>query len=102
MPFKIRLTEEAVAQLMQDVARDYYRRHDEKMFGSDETIYVIEYSDIAGSGIDYITTKEWNALDRWEMITKIERFNPILLTYSEYTNGVRKVIDRWNSQNGKN
>lgn len=101
MPFKIRLTEEAVAQLMQDVARDYYRRHDEKMFGSDETIYVIEYSDIAGSGIDYITTNEWNALDRWEMITKTERFTPILLTYSEYTNGVRKVIDRWNSQNGK-
>ena len=94
MPFKVRLTEDDVAQLMQDVARDYYRRHDEKMFGADETIYVIEYSDIAGEGIDYITTKEWNALERWEMITKTERFNPILLTYSKYTNGVRKVIER--------
>ena len=102
VPFKIRITEEDIAQLMQDVTRDYYRRHDEKIFGSDETIYVIEYSDIAGEGIDYITTKEWNALERWEMITKIERFNPILLTYSEYHNGIRKVIDRWDSQNGKN
>lgn len=102
IPFKIRIAEDDTAQLIQDITRDYYRRHDEKMFGNDETIYVIEYSDIAGSGIDYITTKEWNALDRWEMITKTERFNPILLTYSEYTNGVRKVIDIWNSQNGKN
>jgi hypothetical protein len=101
VPFKIRITEEDIAQLMQDVTRDYYRRHDEKMFGNDETIYVIEYSDIAGSGIDYITTKKWNAVDRWEMITKIERFNPILLTYSEYHNGIRKVIDRWDSQKGK-
>lgn len=101
MPFQIKLTEGDATDLLHDIAIDYYRRHDEKMFGSDETIYVIEYCDIAGSGIDYITTKEWNALDRWNMITQTERFTPILLTYSEYHNGVRKVMDRWDSEKGK-
>jgi len=101
VPFKIRITEEDIAQLIQDVTRDYYRRHDEKIFGSDETIYVIEYSDIAGSGIEYVTTKEHEAIARWKEITEAYSSNPIWFSYSEYTNGVRKTLYMYSSQNSK-
>ena len=101
VPSKIQLTEDATIQLIEDIEKDYYNRHNCKPLDTDEIIYVIEYEDITGSGIDCITTKEHEAIDRWEAITTNQP-NIIRFTYSEYTYGIRKVINRYDSQNGKN
>jgi hypothetical protein len=101
MPFKIRLTEDATIQLIEDIEKDYYNRHNCKPLDTDEIIYVIEYEDITGSGIDCITTKEHEAITRWKAITT-NQHNLIRFTYSEYTYGIRKVVDRYDSQKGKN
>lgn len=61
-----------------------------KLPDENEYIYVIEYVDIAGRGIDAITTKEREANERWNILTTTERTNPIRLIYTEYVNGVRK------------
>jgi hypothetical protein len=100
MPFKIRLTEDATIQLIEDIEKDYYNRHNCKPLDTDEIIYVIEYEDITGSGIDCITTKEHEAITRWKAITT-NQHNLIRFTYSEYTYGIRKVVDRYDSQKGK-
>lgn len=96
-PFKIYLSEKATIQLIEDIEKDYYARHNRKPFDTNEIIYVIEYADIAGSGIEYATTRENEAIDKWRAITETHSSNPIRFTYSEYINGVRKVMYRHNS-----
>lgn len=101
-PFKIYLSENATMQMVEDIEKDYYSRHNCKPLDTDEMIYVIEYADIAGSGIEYITTREHEAIDKWKDITETYSSNPIWFSYSEYTNGARKVMYMYSSQNGKN
>lgn len=97
----IQLPENATMQMIEDIERDYYTRHRCKPFDTDEVIYVIEYCDMAGSGIEYITTREHEAIDKWKEITEAYSSNPIWFSYSEYTNGVRKTMYMYSSQNGK-
>lgn len=99
--FNIQLTENATMQMIEGIEKDYCKRHNYKPLDTDEVIYVIEYCDIAGSGIEYITTKEHEAIDKWKNITETPSSNPIWFFYSEYTNGVRKTLYVYSSQNGK-
>ena len=97
----VQLPENATMQMIEDIEKDYCKRHGCKPFDTDEVIYVIEYCDIAGSGIEYITTKEHEAIARWKEITEAYSSNPIWFSYSEYTNGVRKTLYMYSSQNSK-
>ena len=101
VPFKLYLSEEATMQMIEDIEKDYCKRHGCQPFDTDEVIYVIEYCDIAGSGIEYVTTKEHEAIARWKEITEAYSSNPIWFSYSEYTNGVRKTLYMYSSQNSK-
>lgn len=86
----VKLSEDEIAKLINDVTKDYYNRHESKLFANTETIYIIEYVDVAGSGIDFITTKEWMAFERWDILRGSKRENPIRIIWSEYINGVMK------------